>query len=326
MRVPLPLACFIAIVVTLGLWLAMTRSVDFVTPPSAQVLELTRQRALAAIPREEVSLPSQPPSPVKVDRSPPRRITTRAPETAEQVASRNPSLDTYTNIATKGSRHLIELSALMEASGDRQRALLAWERVLDSTKPQTSHLTAALEAVKRLRPMVPAWGAKNAPFPVIIRINTSSKFEELLKPILPQVAADLEQASAGILQVTTLLTATRKTTAKTKSTPIALWLTGPSPETPTTATFSFTVTKSANLHPDILRNLLKLVGNRLAESDKSTPSTVPPKTENPLDALSFRITRLRWHEFGQSLNPPPPEPQPESPPAPSPPTSPPVTP
>lgn len=308
MRIPLPLVSLIAIAVALGLWWGFTRRIDFLTPPSAEILEITRQRALGSIPRAEVPLPSQPPTAPQADHSPPRRIETRPPESAEQVATRNPSLDTYANLAAKGSRHLIELSSLMEASGDRQRALLAWERVLDATHPQTTHLTAALEAVKRLRPLVPSWAARNAPFPVVIHLNTGSKYEDLVKPLLGQIAADLEHASAGILKVSTVFTATRKSSRKTTATPIALWLTGPGGDAPSTATFSFTVTKSTNLHADILRNLLKLTCNRLAEADKLTPGASPPKTEAPLDALSFRITRLRWHEFGQSLNPPPPPP------------------
>ncbi len=307
-RVPLPVAFFLALAVTLGLWWAFTRRFDFLAPPTAEHLAITSQRALASLPRAEVELPSLRPNPPKVDNTPPLKIQTRAPESPAETASRHPSLDTYSNLAAKGSRHLIELSSLVEASGDRQRALLAWERVLDSTKPATTHLTAALAAVKRLRPVVPAWTARNAPFPVIVHLNTGAKFEERLKPILAQVGTDLEQASAGILKVSTALTATRKSTAKTSATPIALWLTGGAADSPTTDALSFTVTKSENLHPDILRNLLKLISNRLAANKALTPVATPPKTEAPLDALTFRITRLRWQEFGQALNTPPPPP------------------
>lgn len=308
MRVPLPVASFVAIAVTLGLWWGFTRQIDLLTPPSAESLDVTHQRAMASIPRARVPLPSQPPPRHQADHSPPRKIQTRAPESADQAATRNPSLDTYTNLAAKGSRHLIELSTLMEASGDRQRALLAWERVLDSTHPQASHLTAALAAVKRLRPLVPAWTAKNPSFPVVLHVSTSSKYEDQLKPILSQLAADLEQASTGILKVSTTLSATRKGTAKASATPLALWITGPGENPVSSATFSFTVTKPENLRLDLLRYLLKLVRNRLADKDLLTPSATPPKTEAPLDALAFRITRLRWHEFGQSLNPPAPPP------------------
>jgi hypothetical protein len=304
-RVPLPFVCLLAIAVTLGSWWAFTRRIDFLTPPSAESLAVTSQRALASLPRAEVPLPAQPPKPRQVDRSPPRRIQTRPPESSADAATRHPSLDTYVDRAAKGSRHLIELSTLVEASGDRQRALLGWERVLDSTKPQATHLAAAIAAVKRLRPLVPAWSARNAPFPVVIRLNTSKKFEYELKPILNQVAAELEQASAGILKVSTVLTANRKSSTRTAATPFALWLTGPAEDSPSTATFSFTITREANLHPEILRYLFKVVCNRLAENKKFTAITTPPKTEATLDALSYRITRLRWHEFGQSLNPRP---------------------
>ncbi len=307
MRVPLPAAILLSTAVTLGLWWAWSRHFDFVTPPTAEQLAITRQRAEVSLSRSEVELPSLPPKAAEIDTRPPLKIETRPPESAAENASRNPSLDTYSNFAARGSRHLIELSSLVEATGDRQRALLGWERVLDSTKPAATHLAAAIAAVKRLRPIVPPWTARNTPLPVVIHLNTGTKFEEKLKPILTQVGTDLEQASAGILKVSTILTTTRKSSSKTSATPIALWLTGAAENAPSTATLSFTVTKEANLHPDILRNLFKLVSGRLADNDEFTPIATPPKTEPPLEALSFRITRLRWHEFGQSLNTPPPQ-------------------
>ena len=327
-RVPLPLAIFVAIAFTLGLWWGLARHFDFLTPPSAERLAITRQLAETALPRAEVPLPSQAPEHPPVDNEPPRRIQTRPPETSAEIANRNPSLDTYADRSGKGSRHLIELGTLVEASGDRQRGLLAWERVLDSTKAQATHLAAAIAAVKRLRPIVPAWSANHAPVPVVLHLDTSAKFEEMLTPIAAELAAELEQASAGILKVTASVTtgrnsstktakptkpsrSTRSTrssrSTKTPATPIVLWLSGPA-EVPAVETLSFTVAKPENLHPDLLRNLFKLACKHLAGNDKFVPPAAPPKTEAPLETLSYRITRLRWHELGLSLNSPPPPP------------------
>ncbi|MEO0018351.1 MAG: hypothetical protein RLZZ522_1634 [Verrucomicrobiota bacterium] len=321
-RVPLPLAIVVAIAFTLGLWWGLARHFDFLTPPSAERLAIIRQLAETALPRAEVPLPSQAPEHSPVDSTPPRRIQTRPAETSAEIAKRNPSLDTYADRSAKGSRHLIELGTLVEASGDRQRGLLAWERVLDSTKAPATHLSAALAAVKRLRPLVPAWSASHAPFPVVLHLDTSARFEEMLTPIAAELAAELEQASAGILQVSAAVTTGRNSSTKTAkpikpsrstrssrstktpATPIVLWLSGPA-EVPAVETLSFTVAKPENLHPDLLRNLFKATCKQLADHDEFTPPAVPPKTEAPLEALSFRITRLRWLQLGQALNPPP---------------------
>ncbi len=323
MRIPLPLAIFVAIAFTLGLWWGLARRFDFLTPPSAERLAITRQLAETALPRAEVPLPSQAPEHSPVDSEPPRRIQTRPAETSAAIANRNPSLDTYADRSAKGSRHLIELGTLVEASGDRQRGLLAWERVLDSTKAPATHLSAALAAVKRLRPLVPAWSASHAPFPVVLHLDTSTRFEEMLTPIAAELAAELEQASVGILQVSASVTTGRNSSTKTAkpakptksppssratkppAIPLVLWLSGPA-EVPAVETLSFTVAKPENLHPDLLRNLFKLICKHLAGNDEFTPPAAPPKTEAPLETLSFRITRLRWHELGQSLNSAPP--------------------
>jgi len=310
----MPLALLLAC--PLGRWLACTRSMDFLTPPSAETLEVVRQRALTMLPRAEVQLPSPSFKPRAIDRNPPRPIQTRPPA-PDAAAERNPSLDTFANLAVKGSRHLIELSTLVEASGDRQRTLLVWERVIDSTKPDATHLTAAMAAVKRLRRVVPLWSAGHSTVPVVIRVSANAPLEEKLKPFLDQLAKELATASHGVLAPTTELVmvpakpVTKRGSSRRSTAPaVSLQLSGAGENTQATETLSFTVTKTENLHADLLRNVFKLAATRLA-ADKAYPAvSTPPKTEAPIDSLSYRITRLRWFKLAESLNVPKPPPEP----------------
>lgn len=303
MRVPLPIALALLLAVSLGVWFAGTRRMDFLTPPSAAKLEITRQLALTALPRSEVQLPSPPSRPKAVDRRPPQRIRTRPPSPAE-VADRNPSLDTFTNLAVKGSRHLIELSTLVEASGDRQRTLLVWERVIDSTKPLASHLTASFAAVKRLRKSVPMWSAGHRPIPVVIHVHVEDRLEAGLDPVLDQIAKDLIEASHGVLAPTTeAIVISRKSKSRSSSRmPVTLSMSGLEETSCSTGNLSFTVSKTSLLHSEILRNLFKLAAKQLATDKSRTPVSTPPLSEPPLDSLSHRITRLRWFELAKALN------------------------
>lgn len=315
-RVPLPVVILLAIAVVAGTWWGATRQMDFLTPPTAERLAITRQLATTWLPRAEVQLPSVAPEPPEVDRSPPRRIETRPPRPASETAERNPKLDTYVERAAKGSRHLIELANLMDASGDRQRALLAWERVLDSCKPGSTHYAAALTATRRLRGLVPAWRERNAPFEVVVHVNTTAAGEASVKPVLEKVRVELEQASAGILKVGAELTATRKVGKGVRSLPVSLWLSGAGDEPRKTETLSFLVKRSTNLQGELQRQLFKVVVGQLGARGKALGAAAAVEDETPLDALSFRITRLRWFEFGRALNPAPaPAPAPVSSPS-----------
>lgn len=320
MRVPLPIAILLLLAAPVGVWFWGVRGIDFLTPPSGQKLEITRQLAQATLP-----LPADQPHPTRgkssgIDTSPPRRIWTRPPNPADTI-DRNPSLDTFTNLAPKGSRHLIELSTLIEAAGDRPRTLLVWERVIDSTKPQDAHLTAALTAVKRLRAKVPPWSASHQPIPVVIRITATSSLEEKLKPILENLPEELAGASHGVIAPSVSLTllpppkkpatTRRSSRTKTPAPSVSLVLAGGVGDDPrATSTVSFPVTKPDTLHTELLRNLLKLVSTTLAADKSRTAISSPLKNETPLDSLSLRVTRLRWQDLARGLN----TPKPASPP------------
>ena len=306
-RVPLSLSLLLALVVPIVVWWLGVREMDFLTPPSEAQLAAIRQQTAAALPHAEIPAPTVavpvPPSPVAT----PGPVPEKKPEPAVEIGDLNPNpgLNTYAELAPKGARHLIELASLLETAGELPRTLLAWERVLDSTKPEPAQATAAIAAIQRLRPTLPAVKANPAKaIPIVIHANTGAKLESALKTNLDQAAHSLEQASGGMLKVTTQITINRKSNSKSTNSSIAIWLSGAAEKSPATETLSFTPAKPEALQADLLRRLFRLTGNRLEQLLAFPPITPAAADEIPLHALQFHFTRLHWEKFGRSLNPP----------------------
>jgi hypothetical protein len=286
-------------------------------------LEAVRLEAKAGLLRAEMALPVPAEFNDEVDRQPPKRIQTRKPAhvTAED---RNPALDSFTHLGAKGARHMIDLSRIAEKSGDRRRALLGWERVIDSCRHDSKHLAAALEAVKRLRELVPPWSASNRPVPLVIQLSGPEARGERLAEALAQLEKDLVTASHGVLAPVGKLTlikpappkpAPRTTKGKTRSTrtvrqpvpPVTLAFSGPGDDPRMTTKFTLTVSSTATstaVYEELLRQTLKLVTTTLNQNKERRAISSPEKKETTLDALSFRVTRLRWYELATSLNRP----------------------
>ena len=317
MRVPLSLSILLAILVPMSLWWMSTRKMDFLTPPSSAELAAIRQKTTASLPpsiSEPPKAPPQAPLAKAANPSPEKK-----PEPSIEIGDLNPTpgLSTYAELAPKGARHLIELASLLETAGEFPRTLLAWERVLDSTKAEPAQVAAALAAIKRIRPTLPNWNIDpDGAISVIIHASTGTKLEKNLASILEQNAHDLEHASSGILKVTAEITtktnskappkgpSKRKSNPANVATPVAIRLTGPTENSPTSETLTFAVTKPEDLQAEILRRIFQLISSRL-EQVRALPPIAADDDEAPLDALQCRITRLQWEKFARSLNAPP---------------------
>ncbi len=311
MRIPLPISILLALVVPLIGWWLGTRRLDFLTPPSEAALSVIRQQTAAALPRAEILPPIVAPQAPPTPPAPSSPGPEKKPEAAVEIGDLNPNpgLSTYSELAPKGARHLIELASLLETAGESPRTLLAWERVLDATTPEPPQATAALAAIQRLRPTLPAWNSDPAKaIPIVIHASAGSKLEKPLKTSLEQAARSLEQASSGILKVTVTVATTRtKTKRSAPAVPatVALWLSGAAAKSPATETLSFAVTKPDTLQADILRRIFRLAGNHL-QHQLSFPAIIAAAAdEPPLHALEFHITRRHWEQFGRALNAPP---------------------
>jgi hypothetical protein len=303
-RVPIPAVIVLIIAVMGGVWWHGTKDKDFLTPPSAEKLQEVRARVESSFPQTG-RVEAVTPEPAKPTDSP-EPVVESAPEPTIDLGdlSLPPTLTLYGDRSPQGAAALIALAAALEEKGQFQRALLAWERVLDLSKPSETETNTAISSIKRLRPTLPDWNTDPAKkIPVVLHAGTGKKMAGTLTPVLEQVAREVEKASAGLVKVTTSVTA-GKSNAKGAS-PVALWLSGPAKSTVSTEVLSFTVDSPDALHREVLTTIFQLVRGFLSQTTSYTPPAALAEKENPEDALNHRITRLCWNEFAASLNLPP---------------------
>lgn len=306
MRVPIPVVIFLVLAVAGGAWWGNTRHMDFVTPPSEAKLAEIRVKIESSLPQTDqvddaISVPvAAPPPPPPPPVEPPKPVVELGDLTIP------PSLQDYGVRSPEGSAHLIELATQLEQKEEFQRALLAWERVIDLTHPDESQAATAVSAIKRLRPTLPDWNAKpETAITLSLRAGTAKKLAKTLTPILEGVARDLERASSGIVKIKTTVTAGKISSTTKGPVPVAIWLAGPQKKSVSTEVRSFTVDSPEALRDDILKAVFLLIQSHLGRATAYTPPAGLAAGESPQDALTFRITRLCWSEFATTLNLPP---------------------
>ncbi len=290
-----------------GVWWSNTRHMDFLTPPSAEKLESIRIKVESSLPRADqpddaISVPLV----VKEPEPPPPPPPVEEPEIDLGDLTTPPTLQSYGELAPQSSAHLIELATGLEKKGEFERALLAWERVVDLTPADAAQADTAISAIKRLRPTLPDWNSNpDAQIKITLHAGTGKKLAKTLTPILEGVARDLEAASSGIVKVTAAVTVGKTSTSAKAPTPVALWLAGPGKKPTSTEVLSFTVDSPDNLRQNILKTVFQLVRSQLGRDTAYTPPAALADGEDPQSALNFRITRLCWSEFAAGLNLPP---------------------
>ncbi|WP_338287653.1 hypothetical protein [Luteolibacter sp. LG18] len=315
MRVPVYIVLLLVVAVVGLVWWQGTLTYDFTTPPTEA--KLAQVRAEAARDFSPAS-PQDAPKRAAVDGQAPNdegaAEAPKEPEIDLGNIETAPGLEAYAVDSPKGSDHLVKLATALEAKGAFQRALLAWERVLDHGSTDPVNYAAALASVKRLRPTLPAWNIDpEGAIPVVIHAGTGPATATALKPELEAAAREIGAASEGILAVTVDIAVGKKSPNPTGPAPVALWLSGSAKEAPATDALSFTVDNPANLRKQVLSTIYSLVGGQLKRKTAYVALPELSEDENPADALHHRVTRLCWRELGAGLNltpPPPPAPAP----------------
>lgn len=305
MRVPIPVVILLVLSVVGGTWWKMTRHMDFMTPPTEAKLAQIRQRVESSFPQADrvedaISVPVVVPPPPPPPEPPPK------PPIDLGDLTLPPKLQNYGEISPQGTEHMIELARALEEKGEFQRALLAWERVIDLTKPDGGQAATAISSVKRLRPTLPDWNPKpETAIQIQLQASTGKKLMKSLTSALEGVAKELERASSGIVKVKAVVTPGKASNSSKSPALVALWLTGSGKKPASTDVLSFTVDAPEKLKDEISKTVFGLARAYLVKSTAYTPPSDLPAGENPMDALSFRITRLGWSEFATSLNQPP---------------------
>jgi len=296
-RIPIPWVVVLALTVISLTWWRGVAGKDFLTPPGEPELEEIRARVEAALPRagkaiDAISVPEQN-----------RRAMAVAKPLVEigDVASA-PSLDEYSDRAANGAAYMIELATLLEARGEFQRTLLAWERVLDHTRADKSQRKAAIDAIRRLKPTLPDWNTGDSgKHAVILQAGTGKQLAIALGPALENLALDFEKASSGLLAVSSKVNAARDNLVTNGPVPVAFWWCGPEEDSPSTDVLSFTVATPDSLRDDALRTAYDLMRGHFRESETLVGPAPLPGEGDAMDAVQYQITRRHWRAFGDSL-------------------------
>jgi hypothetical protein len=198
----------------------------------------------------------------------------------------------------------LQKAAALEQAGAFQRALLAYERILDLAESDPEQIQSAVSAIRRLKPTLPDWhpDPENA-VQAVIHIGTGEKFADFMPGILTVIIRDLNTASSGIVKFSHELHIGRTIQTTDAPTPVALWITGPGDDAISTDVLSFTTENKETLRNDLLKTAFNLVRAHLAKSASYNPA--PEALDDPLAALESHITRLLWNEFGKTLSPQP---------------------
>jgi len=289
-----------------GVWSFGIRHKDFLTPPSeAQLAVIRGQVEVRLSQQDSVPEPEPPPAPEPIPAEP---VAVEEPKKEIDLGdlSAAPELTLYAERSPEGSPSLIELAKALEEKGHFSRALLAWERVIDLTRPDGEQSAAAFGAIRRIHPTLPSWNLDpTKAIPVTLHAGTGKSMAKKLRPVLEEVAQELGKASSGILIFSAKVTAGKTDLTANGPTPVALWLAGPSKDSTSTEVLSFTVESKDNLRLDVLKTIFQLMRGHLNQTTSYTTPAALANEEDPLDALSYRFTRLCWHEFGESLRLPP---------------------
>ena len=302
-RVPIPWVVLLSLVIIGSVGWLGTRKSDFLTPPTAE--QLTECRAKAELSLTQAHHEADAVSAPAIAAPPAIPPPVEEPKPTMILGDLNspPTLKEYSDLAPKGPAHLIDLAVLLEVEGEIQRALLAWERVLDTGKPDPGQIRTACAAIKRLRPTLPDWNPTRAKaIALTLHAGVGSKTAPSLTPVLKETARELERASAGLLQVTTVLSSGRAQGLTSKSTSVAVWLTGPLKTSASTEVLTFPVKSTKSLHEDLLKTLLLLIRSHLGHATAHAPPATLSHDEIPLDTLNTQITRLNWQDLGTTLN------------------------
>jgi len=296
-RVPIPIVVALCLAVVSGVWWLGSRDYDFLSPPAEERLAAVRAGAQAEPDRdadgadETTPPPEIPPgpSPVKV----------RIPGESE-----TPRLADHVALAGNHPERLPVLASSHESAGNPQRAWLAHERIIDSTPATEDQLADSIQAVLRLRAMLPPWIADpEIAHGVILHVGTAEAQADHIAPFLDEVAGEMTKSASGIVTVLPRIHRGRDIPIDSASPPVAVWLTGPDDDSPGTAVLSFTLGADDDPLAVISQSVLRLLRAHTSATTTLKIPAPPPDADFSIQMVFAHVTRLVWHELGIRFNP-----------------------
>ncbi len=307
MRIPFYITIPSCLLIVLLVWWISTRKIDFLTPPTQAELETIHKKAVASLPisktqPEIIAVATPAVSNIEQSTNDPSVVYQGAVDIGDLSPPKN--LDTYSERAPDGAAKLLKLATLLEQQNAPQRALLANERVLDLSQANPEQIYLALDNIRRISPTLTPWNQDHkASHSIVIHIGTGKKFAKVLPEIMEGITKELHISSSGLIQSKVELNIGESIRTNDAPTPVAVWITGKSKNSPSTDVLSFTSNNPETLRKELLKTLFNLIRGQLSKSTSYNPA--PEAVDDPQIALSSNITRLLWNEFGNSLNPSP---------------------
>ena len=314
MRIPVWLATLLGLITVALTWRYGTRGYDFLGPlaeiADQQHGDSTQFPATSPDGRSlaEIDAPHQAP-PAPLEFSGPPAPSPAAPLPLPVITHDDPglppALDAYLLDAPLGSAELAARAAALERNGQWERALLAWERVLDSGHTDLSWRPQARAAVRRLRGTLPPWNQDPAKtIPLVIQIGADIRFGDTLETAATLAAAQITGASSGLLSVESVVTLGEAAGPESEALPVAVWITdAANPPASSTQVLSFTSPPEppSALSRRILATIYDLVRTHLEEDLGFPPFPLLDGNGDPFDALETALTRRAWEKFAKSL-------------------------
>lgn len=307
MRIPWSITFFSILLTTTVIWHLRTKDMDFMTPentplpPEDHGDDLATgapvmQPKIADGPKIDLPMPpKKPEEPV---------IAEILDEDLGDLKS-SPGLGEYRSFAREHEAvRLLELSSTLQARGDFQRALIALERVIDTSQNVTPEdLEQATAGISSLVPTLPRWSVDpETEIELTLLISSSAGVNDTIKNASLEVATIIRKFSGDQLLITPKIRRTPSSSNETS--PLTIAFARDDFDDPiSTAVFTLR-TGGENEEDDFIKAVFRLVRGHLAGSGYPFPENVEAPA---VELLSLQITRLMWRDFASSLVPQPAE-------------------
>ncbi|WP_018970080.1 hypothetical protein [Rubritalea marina] len=310
MRIPWYIVTLLALgVIISGAWLSI-READFTSPPTAQAVDTS----VAAWKENYPPLPDKPkvvkhklvdiPSidtPVAKEPAP--------PEIPIGSLAFSPALNHFTEHASFSSASFIQLAkSLSKTPEHRVFATLAWERAIDTGKPDTQELHLAETSLLQLAQHQPAWWA-DTHNSLLLDVHISVPEESLTdkEEFTKQLLQSIRDGS-GYLVIPNIVWRHKEPSHQ-------VWLKAPSDKGSTSHKIKLVDAvlikpseedsqPEASVAPIDQATLYQAVFDSIASTLRFSASPEPPRpsTLSPKDSLSTALTRLHWQAFAHLLH------------------------
>ena len=219
----------------------------------------------------------------------------------------SPGLDTYRAFGRENpADRLFELSSTLRARGQFQRALLAFERIIDTAEADATALGEAAQGISTLAPTLPRWIIDpTQESALILHLGTAQEAPDEIKAALLEVATLIRDSSSDQLEITPKIITNGRSEVLPDS-PITLWMSIPDKKDLSTPVMSLRISEQTEQAiDDIALAVFQTVRSHLSNhATLNYPS--PPELQAPgRTLLTTHITRLMWRDFAQSLKEPP---------------------